>query len=64
MPPDDKPRRRASRLKTATALLTEAPADSASVIADYLISGMNRRDGHGPDDIALLVIPCTRHPTT
>jgi len=50
-------------LQRLSELLAEAPAASASAIADYLISGMNRRHGHGPDDIALLVMRSTQHPT-
>lgn len=50
-------------LQRLSGLLARAPAASASAIADYLISGMNRRHGHGPDDIALLVMRSTQHPT-
>lgn len=49
-------------LQRLSDLLAEAPEDSATAIADHLISGMNRRHGHGPDDIALLVLRWTRHP--
>jgi serine phosphatase RsbU (regulator of sigma subunit) len=51
-------------LQRLSALLAQAPAASASAIADYLISGMNRRHGHGPDDIALLVLRRAQHPTS
>lgn len=50
-------------LQRLSGLLARAPAASASAIADYLISGMNRRHGQGPDDIALLVMRSTQHPT-
>lgn len=50
-------------LQRLSGLLARAPAASASAIADYLISGMNRRHGHGPDDIALLVMRSTQYPT-
>jgi serine phosphatase RsbU (regulator of sigma subunit) len=50
-------------LQRLSDLLAEAPEDSASAIADYLISGMNRRHGHGPDDIALLVLRWAQQPT-
>jgi len=51
-------------LQRLSDLLAQAPGESASSIADYLISGMNRRHGHGPDDIALLVLRWTQHPTS
>lgn len=38
----------------ACGLLGEAPA--AREIADHLATGMNRCQGHGPDDVALLVL--------
>lgn len=50
-------------LQRLSGLLARAPAACASAIADYLISGMNRRHGQGPDDIALLVMRSTQHPT-
>lgn len=43
-------------LQRLSKLLGEAPAASAEDIAEYLVSGMDRRHGHGPDDVALLVL--------
>jgi serine phosphatase RsbU (regulator of sigma subunit) len=45
-------------LQRLSRLLGAAPTTCADDIAEYLVSGMDRRQGHGPDDVALLVLRC------